>query len=438
MGEKSQISAQPDYTSEERALELENQLAELSTRIQLLAEENRVLRDKLNPTRKDILMTRILDILPVGVWLTDKDGKIIQVNIAAQLIWSGSKMVGIEEYHEFKGWWLDSGNPVKTDEWAMARAVRKGETCLNEEIEIESFDGKRKIVSVSAIPIFSGAQEIGGAIVVFEDISLRKRAEMALKQANLELEQRVQERTSALRRSNQDLEDFAFVASHDLQEPLRKVMSFGKLLMDKTDNLLDEEERNYIERMNNAAERMSQMLSALLNYSRLNTHARPYQTVDLNKAVEDVLQDLEVTIMKAKGSVEVSSLPVIEAEPVQMRQLFQNLISNGLKFHKTGVAPLVKIFVAHQEEESQVSDSLAEKMVTLVVEDNGIGFEPELKERLYQPFSRLVGRSEYEGTGIGLSICRKIVERHGGSIEAYSQPGEGARFVIQLPLQQLK
>lgn len=432
----SQSGSSTNSNPVDRIRELENQVSLLRARLKQLEDQNQVLKSRGFPDKRETLMNRILDILPVGVWLTNEDGKIINVNIAAQLIWSGAKMVGIEQYHEFKGWWLDTGEPLSAEDWPMVRAVRYGETRLNDEIEIESFDGQRKLVSNSAIPVFSGAQEISGAIVVFEDITLRKQAEVALKQYNLELEQRVRERTSALERSNKDLEDFAFVASHDLQEPLRKVMTFGRMLLGSSRERLDPNERDYIERMYNAAERMSQMLLSLLNYSRLSTRALPPQMVNLNRAVAEVLSDLEMTIHKTGGSVEVNNLPTIEAEPVQMRQLLQNLISNGLKFHKPDVPPLVKVYQVPESEEDPANGGGPDEMVTLVVEDNGIGFEAEHKARLFQPFNRLVGRHEYEGTGIGLSICRKIVESHGGEIDAFGYPGEGAKFIIRLPVQQ--
>lgn len=415
---------------------LENKVAALQARLQEQEAQNRFMANDLAPTLREGLMNRVLDILPVGVWLTDREGKITLVNLAAQIIWSGAKMVGVEQYYEFKGWWLETGEPVQPREWPMIRAVQFGETWLNQEIEIESFDGRRKMVSSSAIPIFSRGQEVNGAIVVFEDITARKKAEIALKQANQDLERRVRERTIALERSNKNLQEFAFVASHDLQEPLRKVMTFGKLLLDYSNDRLSPTEREYLMRMTNAAERMSQMLHALLNYSRLNTQAQPYKLVDLNEVVTEVLSDLEINLADTGGVVKVGKLPTIEAEPVQIRQLLQNLISNALKFHKPDVPPQVKIYqLANQEDYPPDSDQ-PEERVTVVIEDNGIGFDNANKSRLFEPFHRLVGRFEFEGTGIGLSICRKIVEAHGGTIDASGFPGAGAKFTVQLPLRQ--
>lgn len=418
----------------DRIRTLENQVAELQARLQVWELQNRTPRGSLFLSNQELLMNRVLDILPVGVWLTNGEGQIKQVNLAAQLIWSGAKMVGVEDHLEFKGWWFDTGEPVQPEHWPMVRAVRFGETSLNQEIEIESFDGQRKIVSNSAIPIFSRAQEIHGAIVVFEDITARKKAEIALKQANQDLERRVRERTRELERSNKNLEEFAFVASHDLQEPLRKVVAFGRLLLESSVERPSPLEREYLTRMTSAAERMSQMLYDLLNYSRLNTRAQPFQRVDLNKVLAEVLSALEVKLADTGGSVEVGELPVIEAEPVQMYQLLQNLVSNSLKFHRPQVPPQVKIYQVQGGENDPSGDTPPEGFVTFVVEDNGIGFDNANQFKLFEPFTRLVGRFEYEGTGIGLSICRKIVEGHGGKISASGCPGAGAKFTVQLPI----
>jgi light-regulated signal transduction histidine kinase (bacteriophytochrome) len=232
--------------------------------------------------------------------------------------------------------------------------------------------------------------------------------------------------------SNKDLEDFAFIVSHDLQEPLRKIQAFGKLLVEQKTYRLGNTAQDYITRMSDAATRMKSMLDDLLNYSRVSTRGQPFSRVSLNKIAEEVLGDLEVRVLETGGSVEVGELPIIEADPMQMRQLIQNLVSNALKFHKPGIRP--EVIVCAEWEDGDKSDP--NTRVRLIVEDNGIGFEPQFKERIFQPFQRLHGRKEYEGSGIGLAICRKIVERHGGVIEAFGQPGEGAKFIVDLPASQ--
>ncbi|MFP5213681.1 MAG: PocR ligand-binding domain-containing protein [Acidobacteriota bacterium] len=246
-----------------------------------------------------------------------------------------------------------------------------------------------------------------------------------------ELEQRVQERTAELKTymakleaSNQALQDFASIASHDLQEPLRKVASFGCRIRDKCGVALEDEGRDYMERLLNATERMQSLLDSLLQYSRISTRSEPFREVDLNRVFREVVSDLEVRLEKTGGSVEAGELPVINAEPTQMRQLFQNLIGNGLKFHKEGVRPVVKV-------RGTLTDA---GELRIVVEDNGIGFDEKHLEKVFAPFQRLHGRSSrYEGAGMGLAICKRIVERHGGSITANSMPGEGSAFIVTLP-----
>jgi len=247
------------------------------------------------------------------------------------------------------------------------------------------------------------------------DITDRKAAEEQLKSYMAKLEE-----------SNKALQDFASIASHDLQEPLRKVISFGNRLKEKHGDSLDPEGGDYLDRMLNATDRMQSLLQSLLAYSRVTTKAKPFREVALASIVGEVLSDLEVRIEKTGGEVRVGELPVIAADPSQMRQLFQNLIGNALKFHKEGEKPSIKV------ESSAVDD----QTIRIVVQDNGIGFDEKYLDRIFAPFQRLHGRSLYEGTGMGLAICKKIVERHGGSITARSTPGEGATFILFLPVKQ--
>ncbi len=257
------------------------------------------------------------------------------------------------------------------------------------------------------------------------DLIEHSQAEEALLKSRDELELRVQERTTELKtymarleESNQALQDFASIASHDLQEPLRKVTAFGNMLKQKCGGSLEDDGRDYLERILNANQRMQSLLTGLLDYSRVATTSEPFKEVDLSDLIGEVLSDLEVRTVKTGGEVHVETLPVIPADPTQMRQLFQNLIGNALKFHKPGEKPMVQVHSAPN------TDSGCE----IIVEDNGIGFEEQYLERIFAPFQRLHGRSEYEGTGMGLAICKKIVERHGGSITARSNPG--SRFKI--------
>jgi PAS domain S-box-containing protein len=255
-----------------------------------------------------------------------------------------------------------------------------------------------------------------------EEIETRKVAEEQVRAVAAKLEQ-----------SNAELEKFAYIASHDLQEPLRKIQAFGDRLRDKCRDEFPEPGREYLDRMLAAAGRMRRLIDDLLALSRLATRRKPFQRIELGKLVRDVVSDLDVRIAEAGGRVRVGALPVVEADPTQMRQLFQNLIVNAVKFHQPGVPPVVEI---DGELVSQPTDGEGEPvpMCRITVRDNGIGFDEKYRDRIFEAFQRLHGRNEYEGTGIGLAICKKIVERHGGTITAHSREGAGATFVVALPV----
>lgn len=229
----------------------------------------------------------------------------------------------------------------------------------------------------------------------------------------------------ALRKSNQELEQFAYVASHDLQEPLRKVQAFSDRLAAKYIDKLDEDGKLYISRMQDATTRMRNLIQDLLSYSRIRSKGQEFVHVDLNEIVRGVVSDLEVRLEQSGGRVKLGDLPTVLADPIQMRQVFQNLIGNALKFKREGVAPVVKI--AAKEDKTSY---------TVVVQDNGIGFEQQYESRVFEIFQRLHGRGEYEGTGMGLAIVKKILERHVGGIRAESEVGEGTRFILTLPKHQ--
>ncbi len=256
-----------------------------------------------------------------------------------------------------------------------------------------------------------------GSVLIFKDITERKRAEETLTQ-----------KAAELTRSNAELEQFAFVASHDLQEPLRKIQAFGDRLKAKVEQSLAPEAKDYLERMQNASARMRTLIDDLLAFSRVIRSSQPFVPVDLSKVTKEVLGDLEVRIEKNAARVEVSELPTLNADPTQMRQLMLNLIGNALKFQKPGSQPVVKV---HSRTLSSLS---GEQFCEITVEDNGIGFEEQYAEKIFAVFQRLHGRGEYEGTGVGLAVCRRITDRHEGTIVARSKLGEGAAFIVTLPM----
>jgi light-regulated signal transduction histidine kinase (bacteriophytochrome) len=212
-----------------------------------------------------------------------------------------------------------------------------------------------------------------------------------------------------------------------LQEPLRKVLAFGDRLANKYGDLLDETGRDYLKRMRDASQRMQTLINDLLAFSRVSTRAQPFDKVNLNSLIQEVISDLENQIDRTQGKLEISDLPRIEADPTQMHQLLQNLINNGLKFHREDIPPIVQVSANILGTECQIS-----------VKDNGIGFDMQYLNRIFKPFQRLHGRQEYEGSGMGLAICRRIVERHSGEITAVSALGEGSTFMVTLPIYQSK
>ncbi|HPS37509.1 MAG TPA: PAS domain S-box protein [Candidatus Omnitrophota bacterium] len=225
-----------------------------------------------------------------------------------------------------------------------------------------------------------------------------------------------------LLRSNKELEQFAYVASHDLQEPLRKISAFSRLLSEKDTRVLDEESKDYLERMQGAAARMSSLIDALLAYSRVATREKVLEHIPLKDVVEEVLSDLEMRVKEADAVVDVGPLPVVYADRTQMHQLFLNLIGNALKYRKKDVPVRVA-----------VRSSALPGHFEITVEDNGIGFDEKYKDRIFAPFQRLHTREEYEGSGIGLSVCQKIVRQMGGEITARSEAGKGSVFIVTFP-----
>ncbi len=262
------------------------------------------------------------------------------------------------------------------------------------------------------------------------------------KQQAEKLEELIDSRTAALRRSNQELEKFAYIASHDLQEPLRKIQAFGDRLNTRYKAGLGEQGQDYIARMLDSAGRMRRLIDDLLSFSRITSKVQPLAPVDLNAVVRDVLSDLEIRVAQSGGRVEVGPLPTLPADSVQMRQLFQNLVGNALKFQRPGVPPVVTVRAEPLRQfppDPPSNGTTAPPRRTgyrITVADNGIGFEAQYADRIFELFQRLHGRHQYEGTGLGLAICKKIADRHGGAISAKGYPGEGSTFIIDLPTSQ--
>jgi light-regulated signal transduction histidine kinase (bacteriophytochrome) len=267
----------------------------------------------------------------------------------------------------------------------------------------------------------------------------------AISAANAALREEIAERQRAeyevrliadeLARSNRELAQFAAVASHDLQEPLRKIQAFGDRLYGQAHDYLPPRGRDYLDRMLASAARMRQLIDGLLEYSRVSSQHQLLAPVDLKQVAYDVVADLEGRVQQTRGRVEIGELPRIAADAVQMQQLLQNLISNALKFRREETPPYVCVSGrVVQGTANGNGDSEPEPQCELTVEDNGVGFDPEQADAIFEMFQRLHTRDRFDGNGMGLAICKKICERHRGTISATSTPGHGSKFVVRLPL----
>jgi len=362
-------------------------------------------RHRLQPITAARAAREILDTMADMLFVIDENGCIRVINHAVRelLGYRDSDLIGrsIDRIEQTSG--------DETISRTLRDLARRG-PIRDQERLLRHAGGPPIDVSVSISPVSEhDVQE--GAVVIARDIRARKHADDELQRALQRLEQ-----------SNRELEDFAYVASHDLQEPLRKIQAFGDLLRSKHAEALPEQAGDYIQRMQAAAKRMQILINDLLSFSRVTTKAQPFVSVDLAEIAREVAKDLETRTHESGGRITISAMPVIDADPLQMRQLLQNLAGNALKFHRPDVPPIV-----------DVRGELENGRCRITVSDNGIGFEEKYADRIFTMFERLHARNRYEGTGIGLAICRKIVERHGGEIRAHGKPGEGATFVVTLP-----
>lgn len=430
--------AAPIIENRRLVTKLEQIVAERTLKLQQEIAERRQAEEALQESQNQFKL--IYELANAFIMAHDRDFKVVYMNPYA---------------HHALGY--EPGSRIGTDirlllersEYERAEPIRN-RIEIDPELKVEGFeqyylrrDGSRVLIrwNVSALKDKAGAP--WGVLGVGQDITDKKQLEMEREQLVTNLEGIVAERTAALSRSeakhrayaieleqsNQELQDFAYIASHDLQEPLRKIHAFSDRLQNQYRAVLDERGLDYLGRMQQAVIRMQTLIQDLLVFSRITTKAQPFVRVDLNKILPEVLSDLEMRIDEVEGQIHPGKLPTIEADPTQMRQLFQNLISNALKFHRSGHTPVVNI-------ESQSSPE--EGRIQLMIIDNGIGFDEKYMDRIFGVFQRLHSRSEYEGTGIGLAICRKIVERHHGNIVARSAPGQGATFIVTLPIKQPK
>lgn len=342
-----------------------------------------------------------------------------------------------------------TGELIPIERQAFIRALG-GERVIEDVLVRHRLSGEERVVRCAAAPVVVNNQVIA-AVAVNTDVTEQRRTEAALRKSEeqqriltQELEERVQQRTQELiyanqdlERSNQNLQQFAYIASHDLQEPLRKVQAFGSLLLNQLDQQLSDTNRDHLQRIINAGTRMSVLIKDLLTYSRISTRQQTFDTVSLGAILAEVITTLDWTISQREARIRFENLPAVKGDESQLGQLFQNLLSNAIKFTPLTQKPQVSITYQRRDRSELPADmrttSDAPSFHQISVSDDGIGFDVKYLDRIFQVFQRLHSRSEFAGTGVGLAICQRVVENHGGAITADSQPGQGATFYVYLP-----
>ncbi len=393
--------------------------------------------------------SQLIQTLPAAIYTCDSRGYIKFYNKAAVELWGRAPEIGKDLWCGSWKIFKPDGAPLSFDECPMAKALKEGRSIRGQEILIERPDGVRRNIMPHPDPIFDSSGNVVEAVNMLVDITelkkkeneLRER-ESQLKRIAEDLEKRVAERTkdlkaanTALKRTNEELEQFAFIASHDMQEPLRKIKTFSRRLEKKSKGTLDDDSKEYLDKIKSSSDRMEGLINDVLNYSRLSYLGGQFVKTDLNELLKNVLGDFEVYIEERKAVVKSDELPVVTAIPLQMNQLFHNLISNSLKFCKNSGPCIIVI-----KSRMLSGEEIALKMLNadlayceIIFEDNGIGFKQEFAKTIFNIFERLNEREKYEGTGIGLALCRKIAEIHHGEISAHSEVNVGTSFHVILP-----
>jgi PAS domain S-box-containing protein len=358
--------------------------------------------------------------LPAAVYTCNTAGYIDLFNDAAVQLWGRYPEIGKDRYCGSYQAYTPQGHPVPPEESAMARALTDGEI-ISAEVVIERQDGSKRHVMPHPRPIYDARGNITGAVNILVDITDQKRF-------SEKLELTVRQRTEELQRSNDDLLQFAHVVSHDLKEPVRKIKTFGKRLQDDFGEAIPEKGKTYLSKVLGSTDRMFAVIDGVLSYSALNASEEPVTLIDLNEVFRNVEADLEVLIQQKNATIVYNELPKIEGAPVLIYQLFYNIVQNSLKFSKPDLPPQITITAAVVAKGPGVS------WMEMTITDNGIGFEEQYAKSIFNTFARLHSKEKFEGTGLGLALCKKIVERHQGAISATGVRDKGAQFKISLPL----
>lgn len=378
---------------------------------------------------------QLIHSLASAVYTTDEAGFVRIFNQAAVELWGRTPETGKDLWCGSWKIFTPSGEPLPLDSCPMAIALKEARPVYNAEIVVERPDGARRFVAPNPRPLFDIQGNLVGAVNMLIDITEQVKAKEILERTVEERTKELRLANEALAKSNQELEQFAYIASHDLQEPLRKIQTFSSLIEKKPDD--KNHIKNYLSKINSAAARMSVLIKDLLNYSRITVNQSGDKVVDLAELIAKIKNDFELIIEEKNAVLYIDHLPKVKGVEHQLQQLFSNLIHNALKF-TNGSKPVIRIRATEltgQDAYLRYGLNSGKYYYAMEIEDNGIGFEPHYADRIFTLFQRLNPRDSYEGTGIGLAICKKITDTHKGMITATGKPGEGACFTIVLPVE---
>jgi PAS domain S-box-containing protein len=398
---------------------LENQKAGIAGIIRNVTTQKQLEEDL---KKREKTLKKIFDLLPIGLWIADEKGKLIRGNPAGVKIWGAEPKVGIENYGVFKARRLPEGQEILAQDWALVKTIQSKIAIQAEKIEIDAYDGVKRIVLNYTAPILDDDETILGAIVVNQDISEEEKIKQELIAFNTALEDRVKERTQELEQSNKELDAFAYSISHDLRAPLRAINGFSEILQEDHEIHLNEDGKHLLTTIRANVGKMDSLISNLLHFSRVSRTEINKQTIDMTALAKAILEEL-IACKNKQVSFTIETLPAIEGDLSLIKQVWLNLLDNAIKYSSHQKTPILHI-------SSYVNDQQA----VFSVQDNGVGFDQAYAHKLFHVFQRLHSEKDFEGIGAGLAIVKRIIQRHHGQVWAEGSVQEGATFYFSLPM----